>query len=87
MMDQYITGDVKAIQTMLTVFLEMLDTDNTDTMVHAFDIMMNLSIHAHLAEDIRIPFHDEIVNTPKQQNTKIIGMKRVRFCCDCLMCD
>lgn len=65
LMDQYVSGDLLAIQSMMTVFLEMLDSNDPDTMVHAYDLLLNLSIHAHFIEDNGIKFEEtEITGKP-----------------------
>lgn len=52
LMDLYCTGDPATIQQMKTVFFEMMESDSPETQCSAFDLILNLSIHSHLLEDI-----------------------------------
>lgn len=47
MMDQYVSGDMLGVHSLITIFLEMLDSDEADVMVNAFDLLLTLSVHAH----------------------------------------
>jgi hypothetical protein len=65
-MDQYCTGDPTAIEQVVSVLLEMLDSGSVETQTTAFDLILNLSVHAHLLEDIFPNISEEL----KQNHTE-----------------
>ncbi|KAL6073543.1 Protein timeless [Balamuthia mandrillaris] len=71
LVDMYCADESTSSRIMLSLFFEMLGSDNSDTQIHAFNLLLNLSVHINLMEPI--PALDtsgtSTVTTPRRVQT------------------
>jgi hypothetical protein len=52
LVDMYVSDPAAASRIMLSLLFEMLDSSQTYTKVHAFNLLFNLSVHMNLLEEV-----------------------------------